>query len=94
MAETRPVAARLVRAGAIAGVSASAFASVPPEVKTTLRGSAPTSAATLARAPPRPQAPRRPALGMDRGRVAGDLKRRAMAARASGRSGAVAFQSR
>jgi len=32
------------------GVSASALASVPPDVKTTLRGSAPTAFATVARA--------------------------------------------
>jgi len=41
----------------------SRLASVPPEVNTTLRGSAPTRAATLSRAPPRPGRRTGPALG-------------------------------
>ena len=66
------------RPASAAGVSASILASVPPEVNTTLRGSAPTSAATCS-ARLLDQAARGAALGMDRGRVAG--QRRAPRAR-------------
>ena len=65
---------RFRRGSASTGESASMLASVPPEVNTTLRGSAPTSAATLL-ARLLDQAARGAALGMDRGRIAGDLER-------------------
>ena len=57
------------------GVSASALASVPPEVKTTFRGSAPTAAGDRG-----PRVLDQPAglaaFGMDRGRVAAEIPRR------------------
>ena len=58
----------------VVGDSASTLASVPPEVKTTLRGSAPTSAATCS---PRllDQVARRAAFRMDRGRIAAQVQR-------------------
>ena len=52
-----------------------ALASVPPEVKRTCSASAPTSAATCSRAR-LDQPPRRPPLGMDRRRIAGQVQRR------------------
>ena len=75
----RRVAADLQR-----GVSASTFASVPPEVKITLRGSAPTSAATCSRASSISARAARPSR-MDRRRVADQRPApRTMAARACG----------
>ena len=75
------------------GVSASELASVPPEVKTTFSaaradGCGDDGAGVL------DQPPRLAALGMHRGRIAGDIPGSAIAALASGRSGVVAFQSR
>ena len=75
------------------GVSASAFASVPPEVKITLRGSAPTSAATSSRAcstTAAPPGPRRAPRTDCRSGPAPPRARRAPPTR----SGALAFQSR
>ena len=69
----RPLVARDLRSS---GDSASAFASVPPEVKMTLRASAPTSAATRSRACSI-MLPRRTAFAVDRGRVPGQFQRRA-----------------
>ena len=81
------------RVAATAGDSASILASVPPEVNTTLRGSAPTSAATCSRAVPRSAAPRGPRAWTDDG-LPQTSSAATTAARACGRSGAVAFQSR
>ena len=75
------------------GLSASALASVPPEVKTTLRGSAPSAAATAARASSTSRRACRPSAWTDDGLPASS-QALAIAARASGRSGVVAFQSR
>ena len=74
-------------------LSASAFASEPPEVKITLRGSAPTAAATRARASSRMLRAARPSAWTDDGFPTTSMAA-AMAARACGRRGAVAFQSR
>ena len=60
---------RFSRAVSIAGVSASTFASVPPEVKITFAGSRADESRDLPRAP-LDQAPRRAAFGMHRGRIA------------------------
>ena len=87
-------AAAFSRAVSIAGVSASMLASVPLEVKNTSRRPRPDQRRDLfARMLDQP--PRGASLGMDRGRIAGDRqRRRASAARASARNGAVAFQSK
>ena len=77
-----PTPAAASRARARRGDSASMLASVPPEVNTTLRGSAPTSAATCSRAV-LDQPARGAALGMDRRRIAGTSSAASMAARAS-----------
>ena len=77
----------------IARLSATAFASEPPEVKTTLRGSAPTATATRSRAVSRICRAARPSACTDEGLPTTSMAA-AMAARACGRSGAVAFQSR
>ena len=66
------------------------LASVPPLVKTTPAGAAPTSAAT-ARAPARPRRRGEPAPAMHRGGIADLGQRRRGGAAAAGRSGAVAF---
>ena len=65
---------RFSPAVSIAGVSASMLASVPPQVKITLAGRAPTSAATCSRARSTSRA-RRTALGMHRGWIADDRQR-------------------
>ena len=75
------------------GVSASALASVPPEVKTTLRGSAPTAPATAALASSTSRRALRPSSWTEEG-LPGRSQAAAIASRASGRSGVVAFQSR
>ena len=77
----------------MAGVSASALASVPPDVKMTLRGSAPTRAATCSRAVSTKCRAARPSAWTDDG-LPSWSSAASMAARAAGRSGAVAFQSR
>ena len=69
------------------------LASVPPEVNTTLRGSAATSAATFSRASSIRRRAARPSAWTEDGLP--ELSSAAStAARACGRSGAVAFQSR
>ena len=75
------------------GVSASALASVPPDVKTTLRDSAPTAPATALRASSTKRRARRPSAWTEEG-LPGRSQAAAIASRASGRSGVVAFQSR
>ena len=77
----------------VSGDSASMLASVPPEVKTTLRGSAPTSAATCSRASSIRRRAARPSAWTEEG-LPQTSSAATIAARASGRSGAVAFQSR
>ena len=94
MAETRrrPQGAPS-RPAPVAGASASMLASVPPDVNTTLRGSAPTRAATSARASSIMRRAARPSAWTDDG-LPTTSRAAVMAARACGRSGAVAFQSR
>ena len=75
------------------GVSASEFASVPPDVKTTLRASAPTASAMTARASSTSLRDARPSAWTDDG-LPLRSQAAAIASRASGRSGVVAFQSR
>ena len=77
-----------------AGVSASMLASVAPLVKVTFFASAPTSAATCARARPRPAGAPRAPRHAPRRRCRSAPARATSAARASARSGAVAFQSK
>ena len=75
------------------GVSASMFASVAPEVKITPAGSRADQGGDLG---PRllDQRAGRPALAMDRRGIAGAAEAATIASRASGRRGAVAFQSK
>ena len=75
------------------GLSASMLASVAPEVKVTWAGSAPTRAATSARAVSTRWRAARPSACTEEALPA-KSNARSIAARASGRSGAVAFQSR
>ncbi len=75
------------------GERAIILASVPPEVNTTLRGSAPTSAATLWRASSIRRRTARPSAWTEDG-LPQTPSASATAARACGRRGAVAFQSR
>ena len=77
----------------VEGESASMLASVPPEVNTTLRGSAPTSAATSPRASSTRRRAARPSAWTDDGLPAVSSAADHGGARLS-RSGAVAFQSR
>ena len=91
--DQQPVERPLVGTAWIEGESASAFASVPPEVKMTLRGSAPTSAATSPRACSISRRAARPSPCTEDG-LPVSSSAAVMAARAAGRSGAVAFQSR
>jgi hypothetical protein len=94
MADTsrRPQAAAPAPAP-VKGESASMLASVPPEVNTTLRGSAATSAATSPRASSTRRRAARPSAWTEDGLPTASSAA-IMAARASSRSGAVAFQSR
>ena len=92
IAEKRGFAGRFSPAVSIAGDRASMFASVPPEVKNTSAGGADQRRHLLPRG--FDQSPGRAPLGMYRGRVAGDRQRIHQGRRASGRNGAVAFQSR
>ena len=81
------------RSRAAAGASANVLASVPPEVNTTLRGCAPTSAATCSRASSISRCAARPSPWTEDGLPLTSSAASA-AARASLRSGAVAFQSK
>ena len=76
-----------------AGASASIFASVPPEVKTTQPGSTPTNCATSDRARSIQRRAARPSAWTEDA-FPPDLNAASNARRASGRKGAVAFQSR
>jgi hypothetical protein len=75
------------------GVNASEFASVPPDVKMTFRASAPTAPATAALASSTSRRDARPSACTEEG-LPLRSQAAAIAARASGRSGVVAFQSR
>ena len=75
------------------GVSASALASVPPDVKMTFRGKAPDRAAITALASSTSRRAWRPSACTDDG-LPLNSHAAAIASRASGRSGVVAFQSR
>ena len=77
-----------------AGARAKALASVAPEVKTTQEGSAPTSAATCARAASTRVAARRPGGWFDPGLPSGSASSCAISAATVGSTGVVAAWSR
>ena len=84
---------RFSLAVSMAGDRASMFASVPPEVKNTSAGRADTSTATCSRAASTSRRAARPSACTEDGLPA-TARASTKARRASGRNGAVAFQSR